>query len=99
MVLDAVRAKSSLEEIDNAAMRELAGLHFKQIVGETEQPEARTAQLVQSCRNLGVGRHRGELLRQLLLVVVVNLDAARIRQHFHDSRPDIGKRDVAAGYG
>jgi hypothetical protein len=40
MVLHAVRAESSLEEIDNAAMFELARLNLKQIVGECEKPDA-----------------------------------------------------------
>ena len=45
MVLDAVRAKSSFEQIDDAAMLELPGLNFEQIVREREEPETCVAQL------------------------------------------------------
>jgi hypothetical protein len=38
-------------------------------------------------------------LREFLVVPVVDLDAARIRQHLHHRRADIGKRYVAAGHG
>jgi hypothetical protein len=55
MVLHAVRAESPFEQIDDAAMFELAGLHFKQIVGEAEEPETRIAQLAQRRRNLRMG--------------------------------------------
>jgi len=45
MVLDAVRAKSSFEQIDDAAMLELPGLNFEQIVREREEPKTCVAQL------------------------------------------------------
>jgi hypothetical protein len=44
-MLHAVRGEASFEQIDDAAMRKLAGLHFKQIVGEAEEPEPRVAKL------------------------------------------------------
>jgi hypothetical protein len=40
MVLHAVRAESPLEEVDDAAMLELTSLHLKQIIRESEEPEA-----------------------------------------------------------
>jgi hypothetical protein len=99
MVLHAVRAESPLEEADNAAMRQLTSLHLEQIVRESEEPEACIAQLAQRRWNLGVWRHRGKLIRKLFLVLVIDPDAACIRQHFHHCRADIGERDVAAGHG
>ena len=99
VVFHAVGAEAPFKQIDNAAVLELAGLHFKQIVGETEEPETRIAQLAQRRRNLGVGRHGRELFRKLLLVIVSDLNAARISQHFHDRRTDIGEWDVTAGHG
>ncbi len=80
-------------------MLELTSLHLKQIVGESEEPEACIAQLAQRRRNLGVWRHRGKLVRKLFPVLVIDLDAACIRQHFHYCGADIGERDVAAGHG
>src|SRR5258705_10888758 len=97
MVFHAVRAESPLEEADNAAMLELTSLHLKQIVGESEEPEACIAQLAQRRRNLGVWRHRGKLVRKLFPVLVIGLDAAWSRQHFHYCGADIGERDVATG--
>jgi hypothetical protein len=44
-MLHAIRTESPLKEIDNAAMLELARLNLKQIVGESEEAEARGAQL------------------------------------------------------
>jgi len=78
MVLHAIRAESPFKQIDDAAMLELAGLHFKQIVGEAEEAETRMAKLAQCRRNFGMGRHRRELLRKLLLIRIIDLDAARI---------------------
>src|SRR5271157_4691111 len=98
MVFDAICAKASFEKVDNATMLELTGLNLKQIVSKCEKPEACTAQFAQRGRNLWVRRHRREILRKLLLVLVINLDAARIRQHLHHSRTDIGERNVAAGH-
>ena len=45
MALHAVRAESSLEEIDDAAMFKLTGLNFKQIVRESEEPKTRSVYL------------------------------------------------------
>ena len=45
VMLHAVRIESSLKEIDNAAMFKLAGLNFKQVVGESEEPKTCIAQL------------------------------------------------------
>jgi hypothetical protein len=98
MVLHAVRAESPFEEADNAAMLKLMSLRLKQIVRESEEPEACIAQLAQRRRNLGVWWHRGKLIRKLFLVLLIDLDAACIRQHFHHCRADIGERDVAAEY-
>ena len=59
----AIGTESPFKEIDDAAMLELTGLHFKQIVGEAEEPETRIAKLTQRRWNLGMGRHRRELFR------------------------------------
>src|SRR5262245_29793332 len=56
MVPYAVGAESSLEQIDNAAMRVLTSLHLKQIVRESEQPEASVAQPAQCRLEPGMGR-------------------------------------------
>ena len=40
VVFDAVGAEAALEQIDDAAMRQLARLHFQEIVGQREQAEA-----------------------------------------------------------
>ena len=98
MVLHAIRAETPLEQIDDAAVFKLAGLHLQQIVGEREQPETRIAQLAQRGRHLRVRRHRRELLLELFLVRVIDLDALRIRQHLHHGRTDIGERNVATGH-
>ena len=45
MMLHAVRAEAALKQIDDAAMLELTGLNFKQIIGEGEEPETRIAKL------------------------------------------------------
>ena len=47
MMLHAVRAEASLEEIDNAAMIELTCLNFEQVVREAKQPKTGIAQLAQ----------------------------------------------------
>jgi hypothetical protein len=39
MMLHAIRAEPPLEEIDNAAMLQLASLNLEQIVSEGEQPK------------------------------------------------------------
>jgi hypothetical protein len=44
MVLHTVRAKSSFEQIDDAAVLELPSLHFDQIVREREEPKTCVAQ-------------------------------------------------------
>src|SRR4029450_1677476 len=75
VVLHAVRAESPFKQIDDAAMLELARLQFEQIVREGEEPKPCIAQLAERRRNLGVGWHRGKLLRELLLVLVIDLDA------------------------
>jgi hypothetical protein len=80
-------------------MLELARLHLEQIVREREEAEARIAQLAQRRRNLGVRRHCGKLVRKLFLVLVIDLDAAGIRQHFHHRRTDVGERDIATRHG
>ena len=54
MSLHAIRAKSSLEEIDDAAMFKLTGLNFEQIVSESEEPKTRIAQLARRRQNLRV---------------------------------------------
>lgn len=99
VVLHAVRTEPPLERTDDAAVLELTRLNLEQIVREGDEPESRGAQTSQGFRNLGVGRHRGELLRQLFPVLVVDLDAARISQHRHHSRSDVGERDIAPGHG
>ena len=91
MILHAIRTESPLKEIDNATMLELTSLNLKQIVGESEEPEACSAQLAQRCRNLWMRWHGGKSLSQLFLVPFADFDAARIRQHFHDCRTDIVK--------
>ena len=40
MVFHAVGAEAPLEEIDDAAMRQLARLHLQQVVGQREQAKA-----------------------------------------------------------
>src|SRR6202012_5563175 len=40
VVLDAIRAETPLEKIGNAAVLKLARLHFQQVVGQGEKPEA-----------------------------------------------------------
>jgi hypothetical protein len=45
MVLDAVCTESPFKQIDNAAMFKLAGLNFKQVVGQSEEPKNCIAQL------------------------------------------------------
>lgn len=47
VVLHAVGTEAALEQINDAAMGQLAGLHLEQVVGEREQPEARVAQLAE----------------------------------------------------
>ena len=56
VMLHAVGAETPFKQIDNAAMGELARLHFKQIVREAKEPETGTAKLAQCSWNLGVGR-------------------------------------------
>ena len=45
MVLDLVRTESSFKQVDDAAILKLAGLNFKQIIGECEEPKTCIAQL------------------------------------------------------
>src|SRR5215470_7078378 len=98
-MLHAIRTESPLKEIDNAAMLELASLHLKQIIGESEESETCVAQFAERCWNLRVRRHCRKFLRKLLLVIIIDFDAACIRLHFHDCRTDIGERYIAAGHG
>src|SRR5579863_4917952 len=97
MMLHTVRAEAALEQIDNAAVFKLTGLHLKQIIGEGEQPETCIAQLAKRCQYLRVRWHGGKLLLELILVRIIYSDALRIRQHLHHSRADIRERHVAAG--
>jgi hypothetical protein len=52
MVLHAIGAEPPLEQIDNAAVLELARLHLDEIVREREETEARISQLAQRGGNL-----------------------------------------------
>jgi hypothetical protein len=78
-MLHTIRAKTPLEQIDNAAMLKLAGLHFEQIVREGEEPEAGAAQLSEGARHLRIWRHRRKFFLELLLVRIADLDALRCR--------------------
>ena len=57
MVLRAIGAEPSLEEVDDAAMRELTRLNLEQIVRKREEPETRFTQLAQRRGDLGMGWH------------------------------------------
>src|SRR5580658_2298474 len=95
MVLDAVSAEATFEQIDDAAMLELAGLYLEQIVGEREEAKTGLAQLAQRPRNLWIRRHGRKPFGELLLVGVSDPDAAGIRQHLHDRGADVGEGNVA----
>jgi hypothetical protein len=57
MVLHAIGTEASFEQIDDAAVLELACLNLEEIICEGEQPVACIAQLSQGGRDLGVRRH------------------------------------------
>src|SRR5215472_15661398 len=99
VVFYAIGAESALEQVDDAAVFELAGLDLQEIVGEREQPEAGTAQLAQRGGYLRMRWHRRESIGQFLLIGVGDFDATRVCEHFHNGAADIGERYIMPGDG
>ncbi len=92
-----VDAESPVEQVDQPAVSQLASGDGGRVVRQGEEVEARRFQPPQGSGNVGIGRHGGEPIGELLAVSRGDLDAPGRGDLLQDSAADVSEGDIDVG--